>query len=286
MSNGSVIQHKVKAGETLGTIAKQHGVTTNAILTINPQIADPNVIFIGQIILIHVSGVAQPASQPRLQLAGGTLKGLDAPVNLTQKANCLRGQGFDFAMRYYNLSNSQTFPQKRLTLTEAKALVRAGFLLGVVFQQAGDAIGSFNRDIGVRHGKRAHDLAANTIGQPAGSAIYFAVDFDASASQIDGAITKYFKGVQAAMAEANGGSSRYQIGVYGSGLTCSKLLEKGLVSLTWLAQSMGFRGSREFAEQKRFNLRQFLPKVKCGVNHDPNDTNPDKPSGLFTIPVA
>lgn len=282
MSNGSIIQHKVKAGDTLGAIAKEHGVTTNAILAINPQITDPNLIFIGQIILIPLAGVAKPTGR----LAGGTLKGLDAPVNLTQKATCLRNQGFDFAMRYYNVSNSQTFPEKRLTLTEAKALVSAGFLLGVVFQQAGDAIGSFNRDIGVRHGKRAHDLAVNSIGQPADSAIYFAVDFDASASQIDGPITSYFKGVRDAMAEANGSAPRYQIGVYGSGLTCSKLLGKGLVSLTWLAQSMGFRGSQEFAEQKRFNLRQFLPKVKCGIDHDPNDTNPDKPSGLFTIPVT
>ena len=282
MSNGSVIQHKVKAGETLGAIAKKHGVTTNAILAINPQITDPNLIFIGQIIIIPVAGVQPPIGQP----AGGTLKGLDAAVNLTQKANCLRNQGFDFAIRYYNVSNTQKFPEKRLTRPEAKALVSAGFLLGVVFQQAGNAIGSFNRDIGIRHGKRAHDLAVNSIGQPAGSAIYFAVDFDASASQIDGAITKYFEGVRAAMAEANGGALRYQIGVYGSGLTCSKLLEKGLVSLTWLAQSTGFRGSREFAEQKRFNLIQFLPKVKCTIDHDPNDTNPDKPSGLFTIPVA
>ena len=282
MNNGNIIQHKVKAGDTLGAIATEHGVSTNAILAINPQITDPNLIFIGQKILIPVAGVEQPTGQ----LAGGILKGLDAAVNLTQKATCLRNQGFDFAMRYYNISNSQTFPEKRLTLTEAKALVSAGFLLGVVFQQAGNAIGGFDRDTGVRHGKRAHDLAVNSIGQPAGSAIYFSVDFDASASQIDGRITNYFKGVRDAMAQANGGAPRYQIGVYGSGLTCSKLLEKGLVSLTWLAQSMGFRGSHEFAEQKRFNLRQFLPKDKCGIDHDPNDTNPDKPSGLFTIPVA
>jgi LysM repeat protein len=281
MSNGNIIQYKVKAGDTLSAIAKQYGISINAILAINPQITDPNLIFIGQIILIPVAG-AKPTGQP----AGGTLKGLDAAVNLTQKAKCLRNQGFDFAVRYYNVSNSQTFPEKRLTLTEAKALVGAGFLLGVVFQQAGNAIGSFNRDIGVRHGKRAHDLAVNSIGQPAGSAIYFSVDFDASASQIDGPITSYFKSVRDAMAEANGGAPRYQIGVYGSGLTCSKLLAKGLVSLTWLAQSMGFRGSKEFAEQKRFNLRQFLPKVKCGIDHDPDDTNPDKPSGLFTIPVG
>jgi Domain of unknown function (DUF1906) len=213
------------------------------------------------------------------------MRGIDAPVNLTNKANCLRQNGFAFAIRYYNLRNSNVFPEKCLKLPEARALVQAGFQLGVVFQQSNNSAGSFNREIGRRHGKKAHERAAD-IGQPAGSGIYFAVDFDATPAQVNGVITEYFKGVNEALSQANGGSPRYEVGVYGSGLTCSKLLEKGLISLTWLTMSTGFNGSQQFAQQKRYNLIQFLDKTICGVDLDPNENNPAKPTGFFTIPVS
>lgn len=217
--------------------------------------------------------------------SGTLLRGLDAPVNLTNKASCLRQKGFAFAIRYYNLQNSTVFPEKCLTLPEARALVKAGFQLGVVFQQRNNKAAFFDRETGRRHGARAHDLAANRINQPAGSGIYFAVDFDATPAQVNGVITQYFKGVKEALSDANGGSPRFEIGVYGSGLTCRKLLEQGLVSLTWLTQSTGFNGSKEFAQQKRFNLIQFLDKTICGIDLDPNENNPAKPTGFFTIDV-
>ena len=58
---------------------------------------------------------------------------------------------------------------------------------------------------------------ARALGQPSGSAIYFAVDYDAPARDMAGAVQQYFRGVHAGLAAAGGGSQPYRVGVYGSG---------------------------------------------------------------------
>lgn len=44
--------HIVRAGDTLFLIARQYSITVQDILDANPQIQDPNIIFIGQLICI------------------------------------------------------------------------------------------------------------------------------------------------------------------------------------------------------------------------------------------
>ena len=67
---------------------------------------------------------------------------------------------------------------------------------------------------------------ARAVGQPNGSAIYFAVDYNAPERDIVGAVQQYFRGVRAALAAAGGGSPPYRVGVYGSGAVCTYM--KGL----------------------------------------------------------
>lgn len=57
------------------------------------------------------------------------------------------------------------------------------------------------------------------LGQPAGSAIYFGVDVDAAAAQIQSRALPFFRAVTSAFAEQDG-LSTYKVGVYGSGATC------------------------------------------------------------------
>jgi LysM repeat protein len=287
------IQHKVQAGETLSAIAKKNGITLADLLAVNSDIQDPNLIRAGQTVLIPVpdTGSGSPTPEPTEPapapppVSGQLMKGLDAAVNLTTQATCLKTHGFDFAIRYYNIKNSKNLPEKRLTLREAQALVRAGLQIGAVFEE-GISHNSFNHATGVAHAGVAHDLATNKIGQPAGSAIYFAVDFDATPAEVATKIKPYFEGIRDGLAGADGGTARYEVGVYGSGLVCGSLLDSGLATLTWLSQSTGFPGSKQFAKDKRYNLIQFLPKTVCGIDLDPDETNPGKPSGLFTVPVT
>ena len=44
--------HRVGAGETLSIIAQEHGATVDAFLAENPQIVDPNIVHVGDLIAI------------------------------------------------------------------------------------------------------------------------------------------------------------------------------------------------------------------------------------------
>lgn len=50
----------VQPGDTLFTIAKKFNTTVDSIISVNPQITDPNIIFPGQIIVIRNSTVECP----------------------------------------------------------------------------------------------------------------------------------------------------------------------------------------------------------------------------------
>ncbi|NLG69252.1 MAG: LysM peptidoglycan-binding domain-containing protein [Firmicutes bacterium] len=51
-------RYTVQPGDTLFFIAQRFGTTVDAILAINPQIANPNLIFPGQVICIPRGGTA------------------------------------------------------------------------------------------------------------------------------------------------------------------------------------------------------------------------------------
>jgi hypothetical protein len=209
-------------------------------------------------------------------------KGLDTTSNLSEMATELKAQGFDFAIRYYS-SN----PSKNLSLAEARTLSEARLQIGVVWETAGTDVGFFNRQQGLADGAAACQMAHTAIGQPPGSAIYFAVDYDASSADIDGPVSAYFDGVQAAFEAACGDQAPYQIGVYGSGLVCGTLIGAKRAALGWLSQSTGFAGSKEYASEGRYNLIQTLPTtITLGgakLSIDPDASNAALPSGLFTL---
>jgi len=211
------------------------------------------------------------------------LRGLDTTVELTRHAVALRSQGYDFAMRYYSNNAS-----KNLSLGEARALSQAGLRIGVVWETSGTHAAFFTRAQGLADGAQAYRMARESIGQPFGSAIYFAVDYDPTQADIDGGISNYFTGVHAALYVANDGAPSYRVGVYGSGLCCGALVERDIAVLSWLSQSTGFAGSRQYAEQKRYDILQMLPARIVGADGivlgiDPDTTHPDRDAGLFSV---
>jgi hypothetical protein len=211
------------------------------------------------------------------------LKGLDTTVELTRHAAALKQQGYDFALRYYSHNAA-----KNLSLGEARALSQAGLRIGVVWETAGTRAGFFTRAQGLADGAAAFQMARDVIGQPFGSAIYFAVDFDPTQADLDGAISNYFTGVHAALFVAAEGQPSYRVGVYGSGLCCATLMDRGQAGLSWLSQSTGFAGSRQYAEQQRYDLIQLLPVRIPGADGvmldiDPDATHPERDGGLFSV---
>lgn len=109
--------------------------------------------------------------------------------------------------------------------------------------------------------------------------IYFAVDYDPTQADLEGPVADYFAGVTSTL------GSGYRLGVYGSGMCCGFLLDHGQADCSWLSQSTGFAGSKAFAQARRYDLIQALPKtiaVDGGVlDIDPDSTNPSGDAGLF-----
>jgi hypothetical protein len=213
---------------------------------------------------------------------------IDTPFSTKSSIACLRSKGVRTVIRYYNFNNSAAFPNKRLELPEAKALSANGMQIAVVFQQRQNQAADFSELKGFTAGRAAFRHARNTIGQPAGSGIYFSVDFDANNNEIANRIAPYFEGVRRAFNEEGGGELDYRIGVYGSGLVSTTLTHRGLIQLTWLAMSRGFRGTREALEAGEFHLAQRAPAAKlCGLGVDFNEPNPARPDfGGFIVEAA
>jgi peptidoglycan hydrolase-like protein with peptidoglycan-binding domain len=175
--------------------------------------------------------------------------GMDASVNCAAFADCIVAAGMKFVVRYYSNSAGKT-----MTRAEALALSQAGLQVAAVYEDHNNAIKFFSADQGSKHAAKALSLAAG-LAQPAGSAIYFAVDFDPSADQVRGPISDYFRAVAQAMVAA---PTPYAVGVYGSGLTCRLIRDGGLAVFTWLTGSTGFREYAQFRPQA--TLVQVAPE--------------------------
>lgn len=150
-----------------------------------------------------------------------TTKGVDCaqPLN-ADKAKALAAEGYQFAARYLVPS---AYAWKRLTRKEAEAITAAGLRIISVFETSANrpAGGAAN---GQADGKAAY-TEATMIGQPSGSAIYFAVDYDAQPKDYD-AIASYLR---AAEKEIPG----YETGVYGSYEVVEAMRKRGAAKHFW-----------------------------------------------------
>jgi hypothetical protein len=199
-----------------------------------------------------------------------TITGIDTYLTCTSDLiACFKENGCAFIGRYY-FNLTQTIKQK-FTASEAKAISAAGLSCVAVYENQSNTSGYFTAAKGTSDATGA--LAqAQALGQPAGTAIYFAVDCDLTAQQISGGVVPYFQSVNAVIGKA------YAIGVYGSGLTCTTLLDADLATYAWLTCSMGFEGSKTFT---RWNIRQSDEETICGIDVDPDVATGDY--GAFRI---
>lgn len=207
---------------------------------------------------------------------------IDTSTNTTSKIDALKEAGIETVIRYY-CTNTQS--EKCLKPIEAEALSEAKIQIGIVFQDNQNAVQYFDEKMGYMAGKAACNYALNTIHQPLGSVITFAVDFDPSENDINDYIIPYFKGVKQAFFEAEVEGESYKIGVYSSGMTCNMLWEKELCSYRWLSMSNAFRGTKRALDNGDYELYQLYKeggsKIE-GLSVDYNIMNPKLP-GTFLI---
>lgn len=196
--------------------------------------------------------------------------GLDTMSNTKSVAAQIKNAGYSFVCRYYNTNNAA----KNLTLAEAQELSKAGLFIVSVWENGYPTSKSyFSYNQGVADAQAAINYARKTIGQPGGTPIYFAVDYDASDADVKGVIYDYFRGVNSAI--INDGMN-YWAGVYGSGAVCDYIVNHGenqqlmFVTYAWLAQSTGWRGYNSFTN---WNIKQGGAITVAGLSCDSNTSS-------------
>lgn len=204
---------------------------------------------------------------------------IDTNISCLNKGAYLKARGVDAVGRYYRKS---THADWRISAGEAKELSKLDIRLFMVFEDYGKAV-----DLVLTEEQGAADAAsalmqADAIGQPDGSAIYFAVEGLPSGYKTADLprIRSYFAGVRQAL------RGRYSIGVYGDGVVCKTMLEERICRYTWLAAaSTSFEGTCAFFGGKRpsWNLAQVPPLDLDwgGLSVDFNISNPSLNGGDF-----
>ncbi len=208
---------------------------------------------------------------------------IDVAMNVSGFADQLHHAGVRTVIRYYNHRNSSVLPTKRLDPPEAEVLADAGLNLMTVFQQRGGAGGhieDLDAESGSADATRALELAA-ALGQPEGSAIYFAVDHDFYKQSELNSIRPYFERVREVL------GNRYRVGCYGSGTVGGTMQRAGLVDLIWLAGATGWSGTKDMLQTDAWALFQKdLHKTwpGGGFSYDGNVLNPAFPDhGQFVL---
>ncbi|MBV9783538.1 MAG: Hint domain-containing protein [Acidisphaera sp.] len=195
--------------------------------------------------------------------------GSNGAGDVSNAAGTLKQDGYQFAAVYIDQNDTNETPGSAgyassadgppgasLTLAEAQTISAAGLNIVSIFETNGlagspyEGGGNTNANIvsylttqGMADGAEAL-ASAEAIGQPAGSAIYFAIDTDfGNFSGAQDAVEDYLKGVSAGL------GSTYAIGVYGSGqvLQWATTADPSNsyvpdVTYTWLSGSTGWTG--------------------------------------------
>ncbi len=198
---------------------------------------------------------------------------IDTNTNCSPHLDVLKEHGVTHVGRYYA---SNTW--KRITRVEAKALSDAGLQLFCVFEDSGDPALTFDQGT---HDAQIALNQARAIGQPEGSAVYFALEHlphGYEAGHLPG-IKRYVAGIKRVFGEA------YKIGVYSDGVVLDALLDGKLIDYAWLSASTSFAGSKGFDKAGRWAIAQRKVDLKWeGLSVDTNEAKDD--FGAFSLSGA
>ncbi|MCM3270934.1 DUF1906 domain-containing protein [Paenibacillus elgii] len=190
-------------------------------------------------------------------------EGIDraAPFTTAEPLDCLLRNGITFIGRYYSSSE-----WKNLTRTEAELISSRGLYIVAVFQDAANYADYFTYERGINDCSAAIARALN-VGQPCGTPIYFAVDFEAhTGDPALGQVEAYFEGVQKTMrqhAAANGGD-KWELGVYGT-YDVVTYIANWIMDITYVWQTYAWSSGQEFGGWNLYQYEDDRSLAACGA---------------------
>jgi hypothetical protein len=219
---------------------------------------------------VLLAACATPQVAPTIiePASSGYAHGIDMATDSSDVAAELQGRPWlQFVARYYRDPSSR-YPA--LSPDEARRLSALGVKIVTVWEWHSSTPSYFTYASGYNDALNAV-RQARTVGQTPGSAIYFAVDFNARDAAMY-AVDQYFRGVNAGVAAAGGG---YRIGVYGSGAVCAAVKGARLAQYAWLSGSSSWEGTAGYND---WNIRQAPAAQRFGnlsFDHDANEARND-----------
>jgi peptidoglycan hydrolase-like protein with peptidoglycan-binding domain len=194
-----------------------------------------------------------------LTSAGNTARSAiacDTSYQLTStRVSVLKNAGYSIVGRYLTgtVGAGSSERAKNLTTAEIAAITAGGLKVFPIYQAgASDSESYFTTAQGNGDGTKAI-AAANELGFPAGTVIYFAVDVDIQAGDIAGTAGEYFTGVATTLA-----GSGYNVGVYGTRNVCQMIIEAGSASKAFVSDmSTGYSGNLGFSIPTKWAFDQF-----------------------------
>ena len=222
------------------------------------------------LILAGCQSEPSPSLTSQLPPSIGPARGIDLPTDSSDVVGELKGFPINFVARYYRDPASR-WPA--LSPAEAERLSALGLKIVTVWEWHSSTPAYFTYASGYSDALSA-SRQAKGVGQPLGSAIYFAVDFNARGSEL-WQIDQYFRGVNAGLAAAGSGRPEYKVGVYGSGAVCAAVKDARLAQYAWLSGSTSWDGTPGYSA---WNIRQAphggrFPNL--AFDHDANEAMND-----------
>lgn len=206
--------------------------------------------------------------------------GVDTIAKMTQaRLNALENNGEHpaFFARYYCSNEAST---KLLKAEEAELLSSNGYEIISVYQDRNDRDTDFSSDWYDSDSNGAYAAATNA-GQPEGTPIYFAVDYDPSESSVGNYIIPYFQAIKQRLSAK---PVKYKIGVYGSGLVCRTIKQElGLADYSWLAMSTAYNGTAAYDDPRLYDIKQTVGVSINNVNYDRDVTGRKSDFGQWSL---
>lgn len=187
----------------------------------------------------------------------------DTATTLTYaSAKALKDAGYDVVGRY--LTNKFA-----MTTEEINNIFKAGLEIFAIYEYGSTLSYYSESGRGTKDGEAARD-AALALGIPAGTVLYFAIDYDMEDYQVTNVVIPYFE-------EINNVIAPYSVGIYGSRNVCSRVSESGLaVSSFVLDMSTGYSGNLGYTMPDNWNFDQFATVTAGGVGIDKDGYKPTK----------
>lgn len=168
----------------------------------------------------------------------------------TAKAKTLYDNGYRYVGRY--LTKVPGGLDKDITREEAQIIFDAGLRFFPIYQTLGTKAEYFTEAQGTADAYAAIE-AAQKLGIPRGTIIYFAVDFDARDIDVTDIVIPYFAKIHEVMKD-----SIYKTGIYSARNTCTRVSKKEYACSSFVSDlSAGYSGNLGFTMPTNWAFDQF-----------------------------